>query len=165
MLIVLCFFSYALVPVGSENNIEPRSAPDASKEMVQLATGYGYSMGDMFGDCALSMGDLDGDGFMDFAVGSPLANPADSPDMGQVSIFLGSDQDLSVVTPTGSAYWSATWDNTYEIVHFNSTPSSGEYHVWLYDVRCSEPAGYIYYAWAWADDTEAVWLPLVLREG
>ncbi|MGD8472955.1 MAG: S8 family serine peptidase [Anaerolineae bacterium] len=76
----------------------------------------------------------------------------------------GSDQDLGVVTPTGSSYYSATWDNTYEIVNFSSTPATGEYHVWLYDVRCSEPAGYIYYAWAWADDTEAIWLPLVLRD-
>ena len=76
----------------------------------------------------------------------------------------GSDMDLGVVTPTGSAYHSASWDNTYEVVHFSNTPASGEYHVWLNDIRCEEPGGYIYYAWAWADDTEVVWLPLVIRD-
>ena len=76
----------------------------------------------------------------------------------------GSDQDLMVQAPNGSSYWSSSWDNTYELVHWNSTPASGDYHVWLYDVRCEEPGGYIYYAWAWADDTSEVWLPLVTRD-
>jgi hypothetical protein len=76
----------------------------------------------------------------------------------------GSDQDLIVQAPNGSSYWSTSWDNTYEVVTWDSTPATGEYHVWLYDVRCDEPSGYIYYAWAWADDTSVVWLPLVNRD-
>ena len=89
---------------------------------------------------------------------------ATDPDYADYVNRPGSDQDLKVVTPTGSSYWSASWDNTYEMVHFSSTPASGVYHVWLYDVRCSEPAGYIYYAWAWAEDTSEIWLPLVIRD-
>jgi hypothetical protein len=86
------------------------------------------------------------------------------PDYADYVNHPGSDQDLQVVAPTGTPYWSSSWDNTYEVVHFSSTPASGEYHVWLHDARCEEPDGAFYYAWAWADDTEVVWLPLVLRD-
>ena len=76
----------------------------------------------------------------------------------------GSDQDLYVQAPTGSWYASVSWDNTYEVVGWNSTPASGTYQVWLYDIRCDEPSGSIYYAWAWADDTSVVYLPLAFRD-
>jgi phenylpyruvate tautomerase PptA (4-oxalocrotonate tautomerase family) len=62
----------------------------------------------------------------------------------------GSDMDLEVRAPNGSWYGSYSWDNTYEMVHWDSTPASGGYQVWLDHVRCDEPSGYIYYAWAWS---------------
>ena len=51
-----------------------------------------------------------------------------------------------------------------EIVHWDTSPAASEYQAWLHDVRCDEPDGYIYYAWAWADDTSVVWLPLVTHD-
>jgi hypothetical protein len=72
------------------------------------------------------------------------------PDYANYVSQPGSDIDLEVRDPNGSSYGSYSWDNTYEVVHFDSTPASGGYQVWLYEPRCSEPTGYIYYAWAWA---------------
>ena len=64
----------------------------------------------------------------------------------------GSDLDLQVVGPDGSTVWSSSWDNTYELVHYNNTPATGTYHVWLWEARCDEPTNYVYYAWAWAKE-------------
>jgi hypothetical protein len=73
-----------------------------------------------------------------------------NPDYADYVNRPGSDQDLYVQAPNGSWYASFSWDNTYEVVAWDSTPATGSYNVWLYDIRCDEPTGYIYYAWAWA---------------
>jgi len=88
IIITICFFTQMFIMVGSE---EGRTEPTSSKEMVQLAVGYGENMGDLYGINGISLGDINQDGFSDFAIGAPYANPNDSPDMGQVSIFFGSD--------------------------------------------------------------------------
>ena len=47
-------------------------------------------MDDNFGSCVAGAGDLNGDGFGDFIVGAPLANPMGREDAGLVAVFHGS---------------------------------------------------------------------------
>ena len=61
----------------------------------------GYAAGDEFGSSITGLGDIDGDGLADFAVGAPLSDLWDL-DAGAVHLYSGADASL-ITTYTGQA--------------------------------------------------------------
>jgi len=54
----------------------------------------GTKAGDHFGTCVAGVGDLNGDGYADFAIGAPQADPGGRANAGRVGLYSGSDGSL-----------------------------------------------------------------------
>ena len=69
---------------------------------AQLGSVTGLEAGDRFGSTIARLGDLDGDGVDDFAVGAAAADPGGSSDAGQVRVFSGATR-ATLFTLDGAA--------------------------------------------------------------
>jgi hypothetical protein len=68
-----------------------------------------------------------------------------NPSSSYATDTLQADLDLNVVGP-GASYWSASWDNSYEIVDFTA-PSSGNYTLKIKNYRFDGSREYVGVAW------------------
>ena len=78
---------YVFTFKGSPSGLTPWEGHDQS--------GFGQNERDDFFGAALAMGDIDGDGHADLAVGAPGEAPGDDPRSGYVFVFRGSESGLS----------------------------------------------------------------------
>lgn len=81
------------------DNIALREAAPSSPDLAL----YGESAGDRFGASVASVGDANGDGTADFAVGAPTASPGGLSAAGKAFVFTGSSKLNGTNTSAGAA--------------------------------------------------------------
>lgn len=92
---------------------------------VQNFTLYGESTGGYFGSFATGLGDLDNDGFNEFAIsGRRYSSPTQSL-VGRVYIYKGAE-DIQLDSNTANADWILTGENAYD--RFSIPIAIGDYN-------------------------------------
>src|SRR4030095_2757426 len=80
--------------------LETRIAPAAAVLDLSALDGttgfavHGAAAGDMLGASARGIGDINGDGFPDFAIGAPLADDTAARNAGRVVVIFGKTKGL-----------------------------------------------------------------------
>jgi len=75
----------------------------------ELSSLSGTGLGDRFGFSVAGLGDVNGDGFSDVAVGAPFADPGGVSDAGRTTVFSGASSGVLVVLDGTSAGDTLGW--------------------------------------------------------
>jgi hypothetical protein len=87
---------------GSASGLQA-DAPDDQFWTASTAGGSAAA-GDQFGS-ALAVGDFNGDGYADLAVGMPFDDVGDAVDAGSITVLYGSPSRLQVAPPNARSWW------------------------------------------------------------